>query len=121
MELICYTNCMLKIFSGRRVLSLIFCALLLTGCAQSMKQRSNISDAINGRLTPINYNKTYIFSTFGYPGSKTVSDFSGIHKEIWLYVTNLGGKDLILNTRPVKTRYMKITMENDLVTDVTFE
>ncbi len=112
---------MLKIFSARRILILIFFVLFLTGCAQSMKQRSNTLDAINGRLTPINYNKTYIASMFGYPSSRTISDSSGIHKEIWLYKTNLNNKDLILNTRSVKTRYMKITMKNNLVTDVTFE
>ena len=78
-------------------------------------------DAMNGKLTPINYNKTYIFSTFGYPDSKNVSISNGVPTETWIYKTKMGDKDLLFNIRPWKTRYMKITIRNNIVTDVSFK
>ena len=78
-------------------------------------------DAMNGKLTPINYTKTYIFTTFGYPDSKSVSISNGVRTEIWVYKTNVGDKDLVLNMDPWKTRYMKITICSNVVTDVSFE
>jgi len=99
----------------------ILCFLLMTGCAQSMKQHFSMLDAMNGKLTPINYNKTYIFSAFGYPDSKTVSVSEGVRKEIWVYKTNMGDKNLLFNMRARKSRRMDITITNDIVTDVAFE
>ena len=101
---------------------LILCLAFMTGCiAQSLKQHSSMLSAINGNLTPIDYNKTYIFSTFGCPDSKTVSTADGVRTEIWVYKTNLGREDLMFNIHPFKARYMKITIRNNIVTDVTFE
>ena len=104
------------------VIALILCAVFMTGCmAQSIKQHSSMLDAMNGKLTPINYNKTYIFTTFGYPDSKAVSAADGVCTEIWVYKTNLGREDLMFNIHPFKARYMKITIRNNIVTDITFE
>ena len=86
-----------------------------------MKQRSNMLDAMNGKLTPVNYTKTYVFTTFGYPDSKTTSTVNGVRTEIWTYRTNMGDKDLLLNVHPWKTRYMNITIRNNIVTDVSFK
>ena len=94
----------------------------MTGCmAQSLKQHSSMLDAMNGNLATINYNKTYIFNTFGYPDAKTVSTADGVCTEIWVYRTNLGTKNLMFNMHPFKARYMKITIRNNIVTDVSFE
>ena len=76
---------------------------------------------MNGKLTPVNYTRTYVFSTFGYPDSKIVSISNGVRKETWVYKTNMGHKDLMLNVHPWKARYMKITIRNNIVTDVSFE
>ena len=79
-------------------------------------------DAINGRLTPLTYNRGYIFETFGYPDSKTASTSAdGVSTEVWVYKTNLGEKDELFNIRPRKARYMKITITNNIVADVNFE
>jgi hypothetical protein len=105
----------------KNIFLLFTCFALLTGCAQTMKQHSSMLDAMNGKLTPINYNKTYIFSTFGYPYSKTASTSGGVTTETWIYKTNLGSKDLLFNKYPSNARYMKITLTNNLVTNVDFE
>jgi hypothetical protein len=86
-----------------------------------MKQHSNMLNAMNGKLTPVDYNKTYVFTTFGYPDSKSVSILNGVRTEIWVYKTNMGDKDLILNMDPWKPRYMNITIRNNIVTDVSFK
>lgn len=86
-----------------------------------MKQHANTINAINGKLTLISYNRTFVANTFGLPDSKTSSSVDGIRKETWTYKTNLGEKDLLLNMHPQKARYLKITMSNDIVTDVTIE
>ena len=78
-------------------------------------------NAMNGKLTPVNYNRTYVFTTFGYPDSKSVLVSKGIRTEIWVYKTNMGDKDLMFNVHSWKTRYMKITIRNNIVTDVSFE
>ena len=104
-----------------RSVVLIICFFLLIGCAQTMKQHSSMVDAINGTLTPINYNKTYIFSTFGYPDSQRVSVADNVQTEVWTYKTNMSKSGLLLRVRPGKTRFMRITIVNNIVTDVTFE
>ena len=58
---------------------------------------------------------------FGYPDSKTASLANGIRKEVWIYKTNMGDKDRQFDLHPWKTRYMKITTANNIVTDVAFE
>ena len=105
----------------RKILILIFSLFILSGCAQSVRQHSNMLNAMNGKLTPINYTKTYIFTMFGYPDSKKITVSKGVCKEIWTYTTKLGYKDTLFNMRPWKTRYMKVTIVNNLVTDVSFE
>lgn len=114
---------MLKSISGRgtAILLLIFCLAFVTGCAQSMKQRSSMLDAMNGKLTNINYNKTYIFSTFGYPESKIISVTDGVRIEIWVYRTRMGDKETLFNMHPKKMRSMKITLVDNIVKDVSFE
>jgi len=72
-------------------------------------------------LTLISYNRTFVVKTFGPPDSKTSSSADGIRAETWIYKTNIGEKDLILNMRAQNARYLKITMSNDIVTDVTIE
>ncbi|GEM_PF-5754341 len=104
-----------------RLLAAIFCCLFLTGCAHSMKQHANMINAINGKLTLISYNRTFVVNTFGPPDSKTVSSIDGIRAETWTYKTNLGERDLLLNMHPQNTRYLKITISNNIVTDVTIE
>ncbi len=106
---------------ARWIVILILCFIFLAGCAQTLKQHSNMLSAINGKLTPVSYNKAYALNTFGYPDSKTTSVKYSVTTEVWTYKTNMGGKDLILNTRPWQARYMKITIRNDIVTDVSFE
>lgn len=86
-----------------------------------MKQHANMLNAINGKLTLISYNMTFVAKTFGPPDSKTISSADGINKETWIYKTNLGEKDLLLNMHPQNARYLKITMSNSIVTDVTIE
>ena len=105
----------------RKILLFILCAILISGCAQTVKQHTNMLNAMNGKLTPVNYNKTYVFTAFGYPDSKTTSTADGVHKEIWVYKTNMGDEDLMFNVRSHKTIYMKITITNNIVTDVNFE
>ena len=105
----------------RKTIIIIFCLILLPGCAQTIKQHSNMVNAINGKLTPVNYTKTYISTTFGYPDSKSISLSNGVRKETWVYKTNMGDKNLLLNVDPWKTRYMKIAICNNIVTDVSFE
>ena len=105
----------------RKIVVIILCFTFLTGCAQTLKQHSRMLDAINGKLTPVNYNSTYVFTTFGYPDSKEVSISSGVRTETWIYKTNMGNKDLMINVHPWKTRYMKITICNNIVTDVSFK
>ena len=105
----------------RKILIIVFCSILLSGCAQTVKQHSNMLNAMNGKLTPVNYNKTYVFTTFGYPDSKSVSISNGVRTETWVYKTNMGDKDLMLNVDPWKTRYMKITIRDNIVTDVSFK
>ena len=104
-----------------RILAVIVCCALLAGCAYSMKQHANMVSAIHGKLTLVSYNRTFIAKTFGPPDSRAVSSVDGIRTETWIYKTNLGPKDLILNMRPQNARYLKITMSNDIVTDVTVE
>ncbi|MDD3905781.1 MAG: hypothetical protein PHS46_04510 [Candidatus Omnitrophica bacterium] len=104
-----------------RIFSIVLCLALMTGCAQSLKQQSNMLNAMNETLTHINYNKTYIFTTFGYPDSETSSSENGVCTETWTYKTNMGDKFLLLNLKPQKTRYMKITFRNNIVTDVIFQ
>jgi len=104
-----------------RLLAAIFCCILLAGCAHSMRQRANMINAINGKLALISYNRTFVANTFGPPDSKTASSVDGIRTETWIYKTNLGEKDLILNMRPQNTRYLRITMSSNIVTDVTIE
>lgn len=104
-----------------RLLAAILCCVFLAGCAHSMKQHANMVNAINGELTLISYNSTFVEKTFGPPDSKTVSSIDGVHAETWIYKTNLGLKDLILNLHPQNTRYLKITMSNSIVTDVAIE
>lgn len=103
------------------IFTVLLCSMLMTGCAQSMTQHSNMVDAMNRKLTPINYTKTYIFSTFGYPDSKTSTVANGVRTEVWTYKTKMGKKDTTFVPKNAKTRYMKITLSNNLVTDVTFE
>lgn len=100
---------------------LIACLALLSGCAQTVKQHANMLNAMNGKLTPINYTRTYIFSTFGYPDSMTSSKTDNVRKDVWTYKTNLGDENLAFNIHSYKTRYMKITMVNNIVTDVAFD
>lgn len=104
-----------------KILTVIVLCALLTGCAQSMKQRTNTINAINGTLTPISYNKTFVTKTFGPPDSKTASSVDGILKETWTYKANLDSKDFSLNMRRRNIGYLKITMSNDIVTDVDIE
>jgi len=105
----------------KHAIPLVCCLIFLTGCFQSIKQHSNMLNAMNGALAPVNYNKSYILNTFGSPYSKTISTADGVHKEVWTYKTNMGSRDLLFNMRPRKTRYMKITISGNIVTDVTFE
>lgn len=94
---------------------------LLTGCAQTMRQHDNMIDAMNGKAEPLRYNKTYIIEKFGYPHSNTTSSADNVTTEVWTYKTNMPKSGVLLNLRPGKTRYMKITMVNNIVVDSIFE
>ncbi|MFA5143531.1 MAG: hypothetical protein WC522_05135 [Candidatus Omnitrophota bacterium] len=86
-----------------------------------MKQRANMINAMNGKFGHVNYTRTYIFSTFGRPNSKTVSVTDGVTTEVWVYKTRMADKDTIFVKRSAKERCMKITMTNTIVTNVSYE
>ena len=105
-----------------RSVLIVLCLTLLTGCyGQSLQQRSDTIDAINGKLGQLNYNKTYIFSTFGFPYSRVESTANGVKTEIWTYKTNMSKIGLLKRKAPHKSRFMKVTMTNNIVSDITFE
>jgi len=86
-----------------------------------MTQRSNTISAINGNIDPADYTQTYVYTTFGDPDEKTESVTDGVRTEVWTYKTRVGEKELLFNMHPKKTRYMKITITNKIVTNVAFE
>ena len=103
------------------IFPLVFCLALLTGCAQSMKQRSDMIDAINNRPNLINYNGTCIVSMFGHPDSASVSVSNGHRTEVWTYKTIGDNKSMLFDRHTKKARYMKITITDNIVMDVSFE
>ncbi|MDD5437423.1 MAG: hypothetical protein PHX20_07775 [Candidatus Omnitrophica bacterium] len=105
-----------------KILLPFLCLAFLAGCAQSMTQRANMLDAMNGKLPQLNYTRTYITTLFGYPSSQTVSVADGVTTEVWVYKTRLTDRDPVITMRRAgKERRMTITMVNTIVTDVSFE
>lgn len=96
-------------------------SILKTIPCRSVTQEANMVDAINGKLHPINFNKTYIRLTFGVPDFKTVDTKNDVTTEVWTYKTVSDKTSPAFLMKAHKPRYMKITMRNNIVTDVSFE
>ena len=105
----------------RYILPLVLCLFLMTGCSATVRQHSNIINAINRHTSPKDYNRMYVYNTFGEPDKKTVTEKDGVRTEVLTYMTREGKKDVLYNMHPQKTRYMHITITNNIVTDVSYE
>ena len=104
-----------------RFIPVILCLFMLTGCAQTMLQHTNMVNAMNRKFSPMDYNRVCVFDTFGTPDKTITSVVDGVPQEVWIYKTAQGEKELLFNMHPGKTRYMKITIIQRIVTDVSFE
>lgn len=93
----------------------------LAGCAPSITQHRNIWKTINKKTSLVGYSKKYLVQEFSFPSEKTVKKQDDKRVETWIYQTNLGDKYGFPNFNPVKTKHMKLTIENDVVTESSYE
>lgn len=99
----------------------IFCLLFTAGCVSSRAQHNNIVTAMNDRPVLVGYSKAYLIETYGPPDSKTVSKPDGVRTEKWIYKTRFGRSYSLVNVKPLKPRYMKLTVVDNRVLSADFE
>ena len=86
-----------------------------------MLQQRHIWQAMNDKPEMRAYTQKHLIDAFGLPWSKTAVDIEGKPSQVWTYKTNLKKDYVILNMRPGKTRYLKVTVTDGFVIDYNYE